>query len=70
MFYRLQSVDVDGKFSYSRVIALQLDAKDMQLFVSPNPAKDVLQVQTGSNNAGNAVLIISDASGRQVVRKI
>lgn len=69
VFYRLQSVDVDGKFSYSQVIALQLDAKDMQLFVSPNPAKDVLQVQTGNSNAGNAVLIISDASGRQVVRK-
>lgn len=69
VFYRLQPVDVDGKFSYSQVIALQLDAKDMQLFVSPNPAKDVLQVQTGNSNAGNAVLIISDASGRQVVRK-
>lgn len=69
VFYRLQSVDVDGKFSYSQVIALQLDAKDMQLFVSPNPAKDVLQVQTGNSNAGNAVLIISDASGREVVRK-
>ena len=69
VFYRLQSVDIDGKFSYSQVIALHLDKKEMELFVSPNPAKDILQVQTGNSLAGESVLIISDASGRQVYRK-
>lgn len=70
VFYRLQPVDVDGKFTYSQVLALQLDTKEMQLLVYPNPAKDVLQVQTGNSNAGEAALVISDATGRQLYRRV
>ncbi len=69
VFYRLQSVDIDGKFAISQVVALHLDKKDIQLFVSPNPAKDILQVQTGNSTAGNASLIISDAAGRMLYKK-
>ncbi len=71
VFYRLQSVDIDGKFAYSQVVALHLDIKEMTLMLSPNPARDMLQVQTGNNMTGDAVLTILDMSGRQVYgRKI
>jgi hypothetical protein len=70
VFYRLQSVDVDGKFAYSQVLALQLDAKEMQLLVYPNPAKEILQIQTGNCPAGEAALVISDAAGRQLYRRV
>ncbi len=69
VFYRLQSVDIDGKFAYSQVVALQLDKRDIELFVSPNPAKDILQVQTGNNISGNASLLIIDVSGRILYKK-
>lgn len=69
VFYRLQSFDVDGKFSYSQVLSLRLDAKEMELFVSPNPAKNMLQIQTGKSVAGEATLVISDATGRQVYKR-
>lgn len=69
VFYRLQSVDLDGKFSLSQIAALQLGKKDMQLSVFPNPAQEVLQVQTGNGPAGNATILISDISGRQLYRK-
>jgi hypothetical protein len=69
VFYRLRSVDIDGKFSYSQVIAIHLDKKEMQLLVSPNPAKDVLQVQTNAAAVENAALIIADAAGRQLYKK-
>lgn len=69
VFYRLQSVDVDGKFSYSQVIALNLQAKEMELLLSPNPARDILQVQTGNSLKGESVLTISDAAGRQVYNR-
>lgn len=69
VFYRLQSVDKDGQFSYSQVVMLRLDMKEMELLVSPNPAKDILQVQTGSTVAGEAALFISDAAGRQLYQR-
>lgn len=69
IFYRLQSYDIDGKYSVSQVIAMHLDKKEMELFLSPNPAKDILQVQTGDIMAGNALLLITDVTGRQVFKK-
>lgn len=69
VFYRLQPVDIDGKFAYSQVLALHLDKKEMEIFVSPNPAKDILQVQTGNNITGNSSLMIADASGRVLYKK-
>lgn len=65
VFYRLQSVDLDGHFFNSEVVAVKLNKKDIQLLVFPNPAKDVLQVQT-SGITGQATLHITDAGGRQL----
>ncbi|MEP7237617.1 MAG: LamG domain-containing protein, partial [Ferruginibacter sp.] len=54
VFYRLQLVDLDGRFFNSEIVAVHLNKKDLQLLVFPNPAKDVLQVQTGLGLTGNA----------------
>jgi hypothetical protein len=69
VFYRLKSVDIDGNFGNSDILAMQLDKTDIQLLVSPNPAKDILQVQTASGLAGNGVLTITDIMGRQLYRR-
>ncbi len=69
VFYRLQAVDMDGLFAYSQVVAVHLAEKDIQLLVFPNPAKDVLQVQTANGPAGAATLFITDAMGRQLYKK-
>ncbi len=69
VFYRLKSVDTDGNFGNSEIVALQLDKTDIRLLVSPNPAKNILQVQTGSGLEGNGVLTIADITGRQVYRR-
>jgi len=65
VFYRLQSVDIDGQFSNSQVVAVHLNKKDVQLLVFPNPVKEVLQVQT-NGITGQATLSITDAAGRQL----
>jgi len=69
VYYRLQPVDIDGRFSFSQILAIQLYKTDLQLIVYPNPAKDLLQVKTGNSPAGNASLIITDATGRQMYIK-
>ena len=65
VFYRLQSVDIDGQFSNNQVVAVHLNKKDIQLLIFPNPAKDVLQVQI-NGLTGHTSLTITDANGRQL----
>ena len=65
IFYRLQTFDTEGRFFNSQVVAVHLDKKDVQLLVFPNPAKDVLQIQT-SGVTGQATLSITDAAGVQL----
>ena len=65
IFYRLQTFDADGRFFNSPVVAIHLNKKDVQLLVFPNPAKEVLQVQT-NGLTGQATLSIIDAAGRQL----
>ena len=65
IFYRLQTFDADGRFFNSQVVAIHLNKKDVQLLVFPNPAKEVLQVQT-NGLTGQATLSITDAAGRQL----
>jgi hypothetical protein len=65
VFYRLQSVGIDGGFSTSQIVAVDLKKKGIQLLLFPNPVKDVLQVQT-NGLTGQATLSIADVNGRQV----
>lgn len=46
--------------------AVQQNAKTNSFFVYPNPAKDILHVQTNDN----ATLILTDQSGKTVLTKI
>jgi len=69
VYYRLQSVDTDGKFSYSQTIALLLNKNELQLLVFPNPAKNLLQVQMSADKTCNASLIITDARGTSIYQK-
>ena len=50
---------------------LPIAIKDLEsgLTIAPNPAKDILQVQTNSSTGGNASLFITDATGRLLYQK-
>ncbi len=64
-FYRLKMVDADGKFTYSKIVAVRFFGNSNALQIFPNPAKDILHVQvTGSND--NALLQITDMAGRKL----
>ncbi len=43
-YYRLRIIDQDGTFSYSQVVTLKMEMKDISLVISPNPAKDQITV--------------------------
>jgi hypothetical protein len=69
VFYRLKMVDIDGKFIFSQVIAIHPDKKELELNISPNPARDMVQLQTGNMPGGKAQLEIIDATGSNIYKK-
>jgi alpha-tubulin suppressor-like RCC1 family protein len=68
-FYRLRTIDVDLRFTYSRVIAIRRNV-ERPLIVFPNPASDHIQIQVKTaGTAGTQKLEVMDLSGR-IVRRI
>jgi uncharacterized delta-60 repeat protein len=63
-YYRLKQVDKDGKFSYSQIVNVVFDIKNM-FVVYPNPAVNVLNIK-GMNAAKDYHLIIHDAKGNAI----
>ncbi|HSU28315.1 MAG TPA: LamG-like jellyroll fold domain-containing protein [Chitinophagaceae bacterium] len=68
-FYRIKEVDIDGKFSYSSVIRVDLNHPVSGFSLKNNPVKDEL-VLLNANRELLKHLIILDASGRVQERKI
>jgi hypothetical protein len=67
-FYRLRVVDLDGNYTYSRIIAIEgaADALGMTLF--PNPATDHVTIQHPAGDASARIRLL-DMTGR-VVRTV
>ena len=69
-YYRLKTVDVDGKDALSRVISIQRKAQKLTLTkVFPTPASDVVTVQFESPSAETVKLTVTDFLGRVVAQK-
>jgi uncharacterized repeat protein (TIGR01451 family) len=64
IFYRLKLVDADGKFTYSRIIAFNINAVQNNFIVYPNPAKTEMYVSITTNRNESLHLKIIDALGR------
>ncbi len=69
-FYRIKIVSPDGKYAYSKTLAVR-DSSDTQfsLTASPNPFKDKLDISFYSNKRQTVQLSITDLHGRTVALK-
>lgn len=67
--YRLKMVDIDGKFTYSRIVVLGTSTSQFSIRVLPNPAHQPLSLTVGSPAAAGAVLTVTDISGKKMVEK-
>ena len=64
IYYRLQSIDNDGKISYSEVKQIQLNQlTNQQINIYPNPAKDFITIES----AGMKEIKIVDYLGKIVL---
>jgi hypothetical protein len=72
VFYRLRIVDLDGKFSYSKIIYIENDAQTPPSggwgAVYPNPFSNQISI----DNFGNKELKISllDITGREIIKPV
>lgn len=64
LYYRLQMVDNDGRFTYSKTAVVKI-VNDKLFSIYPNPVKDILVI-TSNTSLGEAEVSITDQSGKLV----
>lgn len=64
-YYRLKMVDKDGKFTYSKIVAIKMDVNKNAFKIYPNPANEILYVQISGDN-DFATLQVFDVGGRKL----
>lgn len=70
VYYRLKQIDTDGKVTYSKVLAVRLQAKaDVVMQVSPNPFVENVNVRFNATENSTAVIRISNLAGQTMLSK-
>lgn len=69
-YYRLKQVDMDGKYSYSKIIAVQLNNLLNEFTIQPNPIYNQASVKIKSYKKENTILKIMDMQGRVVLQQL
>lgn len=69
-YYRIKQIDVDGKFSYSSTVAINLATENKNMVaLFPNPVQNVLNLNIQSTSNTKTALIITDITGRIVLHE-
>ncbi len=69
VFYRLKMIDIDGKFSNSKIVTVRIANNFSNAQVYPNPTKEKLVVKLQQPLTETSQLIIADISGRLVMQQ-
>jgi len=64
-YYKLKMVDKDGKFSFSKIVSVNIDKEIFTWKIFPNPVQNILFVSTNNKNE-KATFQITDATGRKI----
>jgi 1,4-alpha-glucan branching enzyme len=68
-YYRLKSIDLDGNYKYSVVVKIRISANGWLIETNPNPFIRKINVNIESPVQDNASLVLTDLSGRQLIRQ-
>lgn len=70
VYYRLKQFDIDGKFTYSKVIAVRLQAKaGVVMQVSPNPFVENVNIRYTATESGIVEIRIMNMEGKTMLSK-
>jgi hypothetical protein len=69
VYYRLQSVDYDGTYSYSKIIIVKTQCNKENITIYPNPVNGVNNIQVNVNTLykGSANIIVTTINGQRVI---
>jgi len=70
VFYRLKMIDIDGKFSNSKIVSVRLANNFSNALVYPNPTRGRLVVKLQDPLTEPSNLLIADISGRIVMQQL
>lgn len=65
-YYRLKQVDFDGKMTYSQIISINIQHIDNEIFIHPNPLKNITKITLNSTKNEVVVFKVTDTFGREV----
>jgi len=68
-YYRLKQIDADGKYSYSKIVAVKGYRKEDFASVYPNPAQTEIQLLLNLSKGGTTVLFLYDVNGHLLQQK-
>lgn len=63
-YYRLKTLDKDGKFSLSKIVELSKSGTNISISISPNPVKNILTINYNSGKMQSGFIRITDAAGK------
>ncbi len=70
VYYRLKQIDIDGKATYSKVLAVRMQAKaGVTMQASPNPFVENLNVRFNATETGMAQIRIVNSYGQTLLSK-
>lgn len=71
LYYRVKQVDIDGKYSYSDVRILKLDAKETQISIYPNPVNKGFYVSIPFMNSDKEMVTLNliSTNGQMICTK-
>jgi hypothetical protein len=69
VYYRLRQVDLDGKFTFSKVAALRLKKVQDGFTVSPNPFRNFVNINIDWNYNEKTIVKVFSMEGKELVSK-
>lgn len=72
IYYRLKQVDTDGTTDYSKVVAVNVKAREVlqQVLVAPNPINYNSKLYVSAEVSGKANLVVYSMTGKKVYAKV
>ena len=69
VYYRIKQLDIDGKGSYSKVLAVKLKKANRQITLSPNPFTSYLNINMEWNSNEVIIAKVINIQGQEIISK-
>lgn len=69
LYYRLKQIDINGRFSYSRIVVLSLPQSEPAILLYPNPVINELNLTVSLNRPDKLQTRVYDNSGKTLLQQ-